>query len=566
MTQSISTPFAGPAPPDLSPPDTAAMAPLTAPEMVLVRDGWNKFLAYQDMLIELFCERLLHEEPDLVSRFGNALDEVPQYWMQLLERAVGQLVCPHRHAGSTGTNNAHTRSALPTVASLTQRLNDLGMQPRHWQTARRVWLWTMARMPHLEAYDHENLVKGPNSALYRFFSLYVMRPALDTGQQQTDAPLPFAEPLLDGRQRLLDSARAFVRQIAQELNWHEADYTQRWHEIKDEIDQTGTYTHTTDELTYGAMLSWRNASKCIGRISWRTMKVRDRRHVTDPDAMFQECIEHLRIVTNGGAIQSVMTVFRPKKPLERWGPRIWNSQYIRFAAYRQADGIVLGDPANLALSDALMRQGWTPPAQKTAFDVLPLAIDVPGQPVKLYEFDGSDILRVRIEHPDYPAFNDLALQWCAVPAIANFRLDIGGVQYGCVPFNGWFMETEIARDLWESDRYNQAEAIAHSFGLDTSKLSTLWRDRAFLELNVAVLHSFTKARVTIIDHQTAARQFMTHDLREKKAGRECPAQWSWVVPSAGGSTTPVWHHEMRDFYLNPSLHYAADRWAVVNDE
>lgn len=539
------------------------MPPLTAPDMVLVRDGWNKFLAYQDMLIELFFERLLHEEPDLINRFGDALDEIPRYWMQLLEEAVGQLGCPHQQAVSRGSDRPQTGSVRPTVESLTQWLNILGMEPHHWQTARQVWIWTMARMPHIEAYDRENLARGPDSALYRFFSLYVMRPALDTHQPEPDAPLPFPEPSSASRQRLLNSAGAFIRQIAQELNWSEAASAHRWHEIKEEIEQTGTYTHTTDELTYGAMLSWRNASKCIGRISWRTMKVRDRRHVTDPDAMFQECAEHLRIATNGGAIQSVMTVFRPRKPLERWGPRIWNSQYIRFAAYRQADGTVLGDSANLALTDALIRQGWVPPTQKTAFDVLPLAIDVPGQPVRLYEFDRTDVLRVHIEHPDYPAFNELNLSWCAVPAIANFRLDIGGVQYGCVPFNGWFMETEIARDLWESDRYNQAEAIAHSFGLNTSKLSTLWRDRAFLELNVAVLHSFTKAKVTIIDHQTAARQFMTHDLREKRAGRECPAQWSWVVPSAGGSTMPVWHHEMRDFYLNPSLHYAADRWAVM---
>ena len=145
-------------------------------------------------------------------------------------------------------------------------------------------------------------------------------------------------------------------------------------------------------------------------------------------------------------------------------------------------------------------------------------------------------------------------------------MEIGGIQYGCIPFNGWFMETEIARNLWEDGRYEKAEAIAHAIGLDTSSEQTLWRDRAFLELNAAVLHSFSKAKVTLVDHQTAARQFLTHDLREKRAGRECPAQWSWVVPSAGGSVTPVWHHEMRDFFLSPSYHYAADRWVVIDDQ
>ena len=543
--------------PDHVPPNMPA---LTAAERVLVRDGWNKFLVHKDKLMELFVARLLHEKPDVRQHLGPTVNDLPLNMLAVLAQAVDQLTppvpkCPYPHH--------QTPSPKPTL-DLASLLEAIPLQPQHWLAARRVWLWTVTQIPQLEPYDRENLARGSDSAMARFFSLYVVQPALNAGQQRTgelsDQPLT-----ADSQQRLLHSAWTFIHQVAQELNWSEAECSQRWRDVEVEINQTGTYTHTTDELTYGAILSWRNASKCIGRVAWRTLTVRDRRHVTNPDAMFQECVAHLRAATNGGAIQSVMTIFRAKQPLEQWGPRIWNGQYIQFAAYRHPDGTVLGDPANLALTDALRQQGWIPPTSPTAFDVLPLAIDVPGHAVKLHEFDPADILRVRIEHPNYPAVNALNLQWCAVPAIANFRLDIGGVQYSCAPFNGWFMETEIARDLWEPDRYNQAEAIAHSVGLSTSKLSTLWRDRAFLELNVAVLHSFTKAKVTIIDHQTAARQFMTHDLREKKAGRECPAQWSWVVPAAGGSTTPVWHHEMRDFELNPSLHYAADRWVVINE-
>lgn len=34
------------------------------------------------------------------------------------------------------------------------------------------------------------------------------------------------------------------------------------------------------------------------------------------------------------------------------------------------------------------------------------------------------------------------------------------------------------------------------------------------------------------------------------------------MPPAGGSACPVWHHAMRDFYLEPAYHHAADRWAV----
>ena len=373
------------------------------------------------------------------------------------------------------------------------------------------------------------------------------------------------QPMVN-RGRLLSQAKEFLELIAREQEWEPADFDSRWGEIQREIYARGTYTQTYEELAYGAQVAWRNSAKCIARIAWRNMIVRDLRHVTDPDEMFRECIEHVRMGTNGGNLQIVMNVFRPKKPGERWGPRVWNSQYLRFAAYENPDGTILGDPSNLGLTKAIIRQGWTPPAEKTEYDVLPLVIETPGQAPKRYEFPPEDVRIVDMEHPTIPEIASLGLKWCTIPAISNFRMEVGGINYGCIPFNGWFMGTEIARNLWEEGRYDKAEAIAKVLGLDTSSEQTLWRDRAFLELNTAILHSFQKAKISLVDHQTAARQFLSHDQREKRAGREVPAQWSWVVPPAGGSTTAVWHHEMRDFYLSPHYHYAADKWAVVGDE
>ena len=683
---------AGPAPQVEPPEEVDALAPLTAPEQVLVKDGWNKFLAFQDMLIELFFERLLHEEPDLPHAFGDAIDLVPGYFAGLFDASVRQLI-PHTER-TLRESYRGIYPALPegpkSVAEYATLLTDLGMRPHHWLTARRVWTWVLSHIPHLEEYDRENLSKGTLSATYRFFTLHILPPvteainrydealtpdmvrdirrgsellaadalaagidfyqllfqtspdvvpyfgrtdidslsahlmqtigflvrSLETGKDVgqelrelarlhatvnilPDAYAKISGPLLTvmkqripdftpeqeyawgvllnrvsnvlkqpmlNQQRILNQANEFIRLIADELAWEPIDYERRWREIEREVRTTGTYTQTYEELAYGAQVAWRNSSKCIGRIAWRNMIVRDLRHVTDPDAMFRECAEHLRMATNGGNLQIVMNVFRPKKPMERWGPRIWNSQYVRFAAYKQDDGTILGDKANIDITQALIRQGWTPPVSKTAYDTLPLVIDVPGQSPKLYTFDSDDVLTVSLEHPQYPEFGKLGLKWCAVPAITNFRMDIGGVQYGCVPFNGWFMETEIARNIWEEWRYDKAEAVARTMGIDTSSEQTLWRDRAFLELNVAVLHSFSKAKVTLVDHQTASRQFLMHDQREKRAGRECPAQWSWVTPSAGGSSTPVWHHEMRDFFLSPSYHYAADKWMVVDTD
>ncbi len=36
-------------------------------------------------------------------------------------------------------------------------------------------------------------------------------------------------------------------------------------EILTSIEHEGTYTHTFDELQYGARVAWRNASKCANR-------------------------------------------------------------------------------------------------------------------------------------------------------------------------------------------------------------------------------------------------------------------------------------------------------------
>ena len=338
--------------------------------------------------------------------------------------------------------------------------------------------------------------------------------------------------------------------------------SRRADEIRREIVATGTYVNTYEELAYGAQVAWRNSPKCIGRIQWKNLVVRDCRDVVDTEEMFDELCEHLRSTITEGNIQSTMTVFRPKRPGERWGPRIWNAQLFRYAGYRESDGSVLGDPASLGLTEEVKKLGWQPPPMRTAFDLLPWVIELPGEEPALFEVPDDLKVEVWISHPTNEDFAGLGLKWYAIPAISNFRLELGGVHYACMPFNGWYMGTEIARNLSDPWRYDRLKSVAKVLGLDTSSEQTLWRDRAFVELNVAILHSFQKARVTLVDHHSASQQFLSHDLREKKEGRECPAQWSWVVPPAGGSVCPVYHHEMRDFFLSPHYYYAADKWAV----
>ena len=666
-----------------------AAVTLSTQEKIIVKDVWNKLRAFKELCMEMFFERLLLEAPELLDIFDDIVDWIREGFYELFDCCVRELEPQTENVIRESLTGVPPERGdeFDTIEDYGSLFADIGMRSVHWLKAGKVWMWMLSSIPYLEEYDREDLAKGTNSALYRFFNTYVIVKMVEA-IERCDRNLPpqmfgqmwqcwqvFSEkkqkmglefyqslfekypsilplfgqadidhlsahlfhslefhinclkngetfflpelrelgrlhgnygvpssayaalsqamlPLFDkyvpnftpelrqawhtwfrrvnkvmklpklNEEKLLKKARQWIDLIASEQTWEQGDWERRWIEIEEEIKSTVSYKHTYEELAYGAQVAWRNASKCIGRIQWNNMIVRDRRHVTDPDAMYEELLEHLRLSTNGGNLQVTMTVFRPKQPKERWGPRIWNSQLLRYAGYQQEDGTILGDPANLKLTEAIIELGWKPPEVRTPYDILPWVIEVPGHEPKIYEIPEEDILQVEIEHPTIPEFKSLGLRWYAVPAVSNFRMDLGGLTYPCIPFNGWYMGTEIARNFLDESRYNKIEEIGRVLKLDLSNQKTLWRDRVLLELNLAILHSFEKAKVTIVDHQTASYQFLSHDLREKKAGRECPADWGWVVPPAGGSTCPVFHHEMRDFFLAPSYQHAADKWAV----
>lgn len=86
-------------------------------------------------------------------------------------------------------------------------------------------------------------------------------------------------------------------------------------------------------------------------------------------------------------------------------------------------------------------------------------------------------------------------------------------------------------------------------GLDVRNPNSLWKDKALVEVNIAVLHSYQSNNITIMDHHSASESFMKHfqnefktrggmkenkkktnNLKINKYQSGCPADWVWIVP------------------------------------
>ncbi|MFC4100559.1 nitric oxide synthase oxygenase [Paenibacillus xanthanilyticus] len=359
-------------------------------------------------------------------------------------------------------------------------------------------------------------------------------------------------------EELAEEAVRFIESCYRELGRTELETAARVSDVRASIARAGTYTHTPEELVHGAKMAWRNSNRCIGRLFWETLHVFDARGVADSDGMAEAIYRHMAYATNEGRVRPAITIFAPADA-NGAGPRIWNAQLVRYAGYERADGTVLGDPISVGLTKRCEAMGWR--GAGTAFDVLPLILQAGGGAPKLYEMPEELVLEVPLRHPDLPAFGELGLKWYAVPFVANMRLAIGGLSYTAAPFNGWYMGTEIgARNLADGFRYNLLPRMAELMGLDTRSEATLWRDKALVELNAAVLHSYKEQGVSIVDHHTAAKQFARFEEQEAQKGRDVTGRWSWLIPPLSPATTHVFHSRYDATERTPN-YFAQDEMA-----
>jgi len=341
----------------------------------------------------------------------------------------------------------------------------------------------------------------------------------------------------------LQEIRRFLALYQMEQNKSEQWLTNRLQQVENE----GVYIPSTEELTFGARVAWRNSNKCIGRLFWQSLHVEDARDILDEHAIFEKLLHHIRYATNDGKIRPTITVFAAGRV------RVWNHQLIRYAGYETAEGIV-GDAHSVSFTKVCESLGWR--GEGTAFDVLPLVIQVDERSPQWFPIPQEEVLEVAIRHPEQPQVEELALKWYAVPIISSMRFQMAGIDFQAAPFNGWYMGTEIgARNLADHDRYNMLPKIAEIFGLDTTRQASLWRDRALVELNIAVLHSFKEDGVSIVDHHTAAQQFKLFEEAEHKAGRDLTGNWTWLIPPLSPATTHIFHKPYDNVYNTPNYFY-----------
>jgi nitric-oxide synthase len=293
-------------------------------------------------------------------------------------------------------------------------------------------------------------------------------------------------------------------------------------DVRAAIAATGTYRHTAGELAYGARVALRDSGWCTSGVPWRQLKVRDLRGLRNAAAVAAECVAHLRHAMAGGQVRPLVTVFAPDTPTAP-GPTVWNDQLVRYAGHRTGNGDVLGDRRYTGFTDAVLGMSWRPPARAGRFDVLPLVVETAHEGPRRFDVPAEAAVEVALHHPDLPWFAELGLRWPAVPVVANMALTIGGVRYPAAPVNSWHVGTEIGtRGLADEAAYGVAREVAARLGLDTSTERTLWRDRATVELNRAVLHSFDTAGVTVTDHYAEARHRLAWLRSRQRANAHRP--------------------------------------------
>ena len=161
--------------------ECAEVAPLSSSDEVILKDTWNKFVAWKHIGMEAFAERLYIEEPELLATLQSLGDEVEEIFFGLCDLAIRQLQPHTEQLGREAVCPVHVdpRVEWKTLPEYARWFADIGVKPHHWDVIRRVWLWSFRTSFILEEYETIELSRGKRSAFYRFFTRKIMAPMFD---------------------------------------------------------------------------------------------------------------------------------------------------------------------------------------------------------------------------------------------------------------------------------------------------------------------------------------------------------------------------------------------------
>ncbi len=305
----------------------------------------------------------------------------------------------------------------------------------------------------------------------------------------------------------------------------------RWEEVQQQMAQGNPYEPTSEELLYGVRLAWRQSRGAFERPFWPEIAVRDVRHLDHPDDIAQAVFTHLELSYNGGTVRPLVTIFGADRA-DRVGPQLWNKELPTYAGQRRA---VL-----MNLLNSLNRMGWR--TQGDHYEVLPLVVECAGYAPQIYPIPPEKSLAVALVHPDYLWFKTLNLRWSALTAFSDRHLMIGGHYYRGVVVSGVQLSRAVAAVLMEAEGESLLLRIAGYLRLDTQRETSLWRMKALTVLEEAILWSFERAGVTLMETSIAARRFAAFTEQERLAGR------------------PVCHRDQLQLPLLGTLGLAWDQW------
>lgn len=248
------------------------------------------------------------------------------------------------------------------------------------------------------------------------------------------------------------------------------------------------------------------------RTAWKTLQIRDRRHVFSAEAIFQNIKDHFDTIMDQDILNTndnitpppcIMTVFRPQIQNEIMGIRFLSSHLFQYAGYMDKEnGIVLGDPSNVEYTNYLIETNlWSPPSTRGAYDLLPLVLKMPHIDKPFVYILPRDITKheVVLEHARYPGVKGICLKCAPIPFVMNYSMNLGGLVYPCAPFNGCFSPAEKSSTLLYCKKYGIRSLLGNTMGYQTE--DKIIEQSVALELEQTILNSFEKKWHNILDYK-----------------------------------------------------------------